>query len=432
LCCLPQLVSLSLSLTAATGSVELLTNKTMLVKEGVLYKQREHLRGWKPRYFTLDHNFLHYYVKKDDILPRNSFQICKGVVVTTDVVAKVSNGVTYYPFTISHPHCSQQYHLSTIHLSESIAWAKAIQAIANGETITPSRSSNSSLRQSLESSNEPLAQQRQQDSKISAEASSPPTPTPIVVHLDEENLSDLRDLDPIQKKLTLANLSQDMIVKIESSVEKILSLTVISSVDSWTLMFNRSGVIGMKQPDGSFICVRGETVMPYTIPEIYKLISLSDKRKELDPQLDTYTRLREFSPHTGTEHLLFKAIWPTAPRDFSNVTHWRLLKNGTFVTLGYGERLADCPEQDGVVRGNLLIGGYVMQHVQGGTRVFLVVQSDVGGSLPLAITNMAAESQPMVLITLRRLLDQAHKGEQRPDLSSIVPKISYSGSVILL
>jgi hypothetical protein len=405
-----------------------------VVKEGILYKQREHLRGWKPRYFTLDQNFLHYYLNKDDILPRNSFQICKGVVVTTDVVAKVSNGITFYPFTISHPHSSQLYHLSTTHLAESVAWARAIQAIAKGETFS-SRPSNSSLRQS---SHEVLPshppQPRHEGHRHSA---SHPVPAPFV----EENLDGLQDFDPVQRNLTLENLSEDMIAKIERSVEKILSLTVGSEGgnSSWTPLFNRHGVIGMKQSpspggggSGGVLCVRGETVMPYTIPEIYGLISLPDKRKELDPQLDTYTRMREFSLHSGTEHLLFKAIWPTAPRDFTNVTHWRLLKGGLFVTLGYGERLPDCPEQDGVVRGNLLIGGYVMEPVQGGTRVFIVVQSDVGGNLPLAITNMAAESQPMVLITLRRLLDHAHKGKQRPDLTGTVPKSSYSGSFLTL
>jgi hypothetical protein len=341
----------------------------MILKEGVLYKQREHLRGWLPRYFTLDQNFLHYYLKKDDILPRNSFQICQGVRVVTDVVAKVSNGVTYYPFTIMHPNSSQQYHLSAVNLSDSISWAKTIQALANGETIPTSVSS-------LSQSSNDNANHGKGSKKLSlvdpSHSSNPPQ-TPVSATLEAEDLNELSDFDPIQRKLTLQNLNEEMIAKIERLVEKILSFTVNCS-ETWTPMFDRHGVVGMKRPGNDLICVRGETMMPYTIPEIYGLISMSEKRKELDPQLDTYTRMKEFSYHTGTEHLLFKAIWPTAPRDFTNITHWRLLKNGTFMTMGFGHQLPDCPEQEGIVRGNLLIGGYVMQPVRGGTRVFIVVQ----------------------------------------------------------
>lgn len=341
----------------------------MIIKEGILYKQRDHLRGWLPRYFTLDQNFLHYYLSKDDIIPRNSFQICKGMIVITDVVAKVSNGVTYYPFTITHPNTSKEYHLSSIHLSESIAWAKAIQALANGETIS-SRSSISSISQTSH--------------EISKKLSKDTLVTPADPILIEENLEELHDTDPLQKSLTLANLSDELIVRIEKLIEKILSFT-LNCNEEWIPMFERNGVIGMKRPGSGLICVRGETILPYTIPEIYGLISMPDKRKELDPQLDTYTRMKEFSYHTGTEHLLFRAVWPTAPRDFCNITHWRLLKNGTFITIGFGDHIPECPEQDGVVRGNLLIGGYVMQPVKGGTRIFIVVQVIISFTFPILL-----------------------------------------------
>lgn len=55
----------------------------------------------------------------------------------------------------------------------------------------------------------------------------------------------------------------------------------------------------------------------------------------------------------------------------------------------------------------------------------------MGGSLPIAITNMAAESQPMVLVTMRKLLDHAYNGKPRPDLTSIVPTVSYSGCLLI-
>jgi hypothetical protein len=195
------------------------------------------------------------------------------------------------------------------------------------------------------------------------------------------------------------------------------------------LLFEKKGVIGSRKLGSGIICVRGETIMPFTIPEIYGLISRPERRKQLDSMLETYTRVKWWSPHTGVEYLQSKGIWPTAPRDFSNITHWRLLNDGTFLTFGYSDQIDECPEKDGVVRGNLLLGGYVMQHVPGGTRVLLIVQLDLCGTLPTAVTNLAAQSQPMVLLTLRTFLEKEYDGKPRSDMSNSLPP-RYEGEAV--
>jgi hypothetical protein len=45
------------------------------LKQGVLYKQRNHFKGWRSRWFALDEQFLHYYLEKEDMASRNSIQI---------------------------------------------------------------------------------------------------------------------------------------------------------------------------------------------------------------------------------------------------------------------------------------------------------------------------------------------------------------------
>ena len=54
------------------------------------------------------------------------------------------------------------------------------------------------------------------------------------------------------------------------------------------------------------------------------------------------------------------------------------------------------------------------------------MQSDLGGTLPASICNLAAQSQPYTLLTLRTLLE---KTIQRPPLplDAVPPKVTYEG-----
>lgn len=310
----------------------------MIIKEGILYKQREHFRGWLPRYFTLDNNFLHYYYKKDDITPRKTLQISKEIQITSDINAKVSNGITYYPFIISHPQTLEVYHLSTTSLKESILWVKVLKLVSSGE-INNSPISSISFDMTGENNNN---NNNSNNNNNNTEKIKTPRQNSIESNIPiEENLDELDDYSPLQRSLTMSNLSDNLVNKIESAVEKILQFS-INCTESWIPMFEKGGVRASKRPGDGLICVRGETILPYTIPEIYQFISQIEKRKELDPQIDTYTRVKWFSQHSGIEHILFRAIWPTAPRDFCNITHWRVLKNGTFITLGFGEMMCWC------------------------------------------------------------------------------------------
>ena len=198
-------------------------------------------------------------------------------------------------------------------------------------------------------------------------------------------------------------------------------------------MFEKSGVIATRKAgSGGAICVRGVTVLPYTIPEIFGAISTAEDRKELDRQLDTYKRLKWFSYHTGVEYLRFKPVWPTAARDFCNLTHWRLLEDGTFLTFGFSVPFLDlCPEESGLVRADLILGGYVMRPEVGGTRIHIIVQTDLCGSLPASVANMAAESQPMALIYLKKRLERVLSANKRPSFEKAL-YTSYEGKDISL
>lgn len=392
-----------------SGSRSSLVSSSPYLKEGILYKQRDVVKKWIPRYFKLDKNFLHYYLHKSDVIPRKTLQITKDVKIILDPVSRVVNGTAYYPFIISSPKSSVVYRLSSYHLEEANEWVRILKDIANAEII---RNSFSGSTPCIE---KPVV-------------STSPEKVEIDLPVENEGPEDESERC-LHKAAVIQNLSPQMIEKITQCVDAVLDLS-FGSPDEWSILFEKKGVIGSRKIGSGIICVRGETIMPYTIPEIYGIISRPERRKQLDSMLEVYSRIKWFSHHTGVEYLQSKGVWPTAPRDFSNISHWRLLKDGTFITLGYGENIDECPEKDGIVRGNLLIGGYVMQHVPGGTRVFIVVQCDLGGTLPTAVTNLAAQSQPMVLVTLRNILDKEYANKARPDMSNSTPP-RYEGNSLV-
>ncbi len=106
---------------------------------------------------------------------------------------------------------------------------------------------------------------------------------------------------------------------------------------------------------------------------------------------------------------MFKAIWPTAPRDFLALTTWREMDDGSILVTTRSAPDTLCPQQGSFVRGFLHISGYWIQPCEslkndtavlpGHCRVTLVAHTELGGTLPVSIINMLATSAPMKLLT---------------------------------
>ncbi|CAE7476697.1 unnamed protein product [Symbiodinium microadriaticum] len=203
------------------------------------------------------------------------------------------------------------------------------------------------------------------------------------------------------------NVPSRYMKRLEQSAQELVRAASNDSAAEWELMFEKPGVVASSRKGNTgAICVKGVTTIPYSIPEIFEVVN--QKRNELDTQLDVYQRLKWWSEHTGVEYMRFKPVWPTAARDFCNITQWRLLDDGTLLQFGFSERFESmCQEVSGIVRAELLLGGYVMKAVKGGTEVSVIVQ--VKGTLPTSIQNMAAQSQPLGLLKLRKVLDKIHQ-----------------------
>ncbi len=120
-------------------------------------------------------------------------------------------------------------------------------------------------------------------------------------------------------------------------MQTLLDCAEASSNDpTWLPLFQKKGVTAhVKVQDTSSTvaasgeipsCVKGVTVMPYTITEIFSLTANPERRVELDSNIASYRRVKWFSRNTGVEYLQFKTVWPTTARDFCSLTHWRVFK----------------------------------------------------------------------------------------------------------
>lgn len=315
------------------------TSTAKVIKEGTLFKQRDVFKGWRSRHFVLDEQFLHYYENKSDPVPRKSMQVFE-CTVTAVRPTKVGD-TEFFPFVISHPKSTKTYNLATTSKADADSWISAITDL----------------------------------SKKQAPPSAPPTVVRLLPRrpiIDEDDDEDKSITAPVNPETTLANIPAKYAGKIELAVETIIKAVTVP--EGWEQMYEKSGVKAYKKP-GGVVCVRGEALLQFSMLDIWAAVINEDNRKVLDSQLNSTKKLKSFSSHTYVEYLRYKQVWPTAVRDFCNIGHWRLLKDGTVVIVSFSEKFEDiCPLEEGLVRAELIMGGYVFKPVSGGVMCHYVVQ----------------------------------------------------------
>jgi hypothetical protein len=70
-------------------------------------------------------------------------------------------------------------------------------------------------------------------------------------------------------------------------------------------------------------------------------------------------------------------MWPVSGRDFVDLSHWRLLADGTIVVISFSSKFDDLkPPQSGLVRGETATAGYILKPAKssGGTEVHFLVE----------------------------------------------------------
>jgi hypothetical protein len=287
-----------------------------------------------------------------------------------------------------------------------------------------------------------ISQRDREGSEVTKERISEPLEGSSKVALDSSPPSLESTPLSIEPSKIIEGLEERIIQRLDSAANVLLASHHSSSSPDWKLLLERdglrcsrlisssllpmAGITTCDIGDGGVMSVRGEIFYPFSIPEIFAALLNRQLRCQIQPDIDAYPPIKWLSSHTGVEYIRYKPIWPTQPRDYCTLLHWRLLTDGSFLFYAISESSTHYPIQSHLTRGVLHVGGYVMKHVAGGTEVSLIVQVDVGGNIPKSIANLVIAKRPMMLLTLRKALIQLWTGKARPDLQTHGPP-SYEG-----
>jgi hypothetical protein len=117
---------------------------------------------------------------------------------------------------------------------------------------------------------------------------------------------------------------------------------------------------------------------------------------------------------TNIRRVCFKAVWPTAPRDFVICTTWSEQHDGSVIVATSSVSDDVCPPQKGFVRGSINISGYHIVPYSAATSsshqpeiaalksgeclLTLTAHSNLGGSLPASLINMLSTTAPLKIM----------------------------------
>ena len=142
----------------------------------------------------------------------------------------------------------------------------------------------------------------------------------------------------------------------------------------------------------------------------------------LDDLLKETRALERLSPAVTLVHLLYKAVWPTSPRDFSILSICGRVNDTTWISLGTSVVDDRMPPEKGYVRADLLIGGYVLHSVPDNPDMSNVTYAacvNMKGTIPAFAVNKVAESQPQCINHLRKLAEPLYR-KMRADPAALI------------
>ena len=198
----------------------------------------------------------------------------------------------------------------------------------------------------------------------------------------------------------------------KEKADKLVGIALATERDGWVMMSNKQGVCAMKLPPkegGSPLnCVKGTGLV--NVPPKFVMHFLKDTTYtlQLDDMLKEARIMHVISPAVQIVHMLYKGVWPTAPRDFGVLNISGERDNQTWLSAAISVEDSRIPNEKGYVRGRLECGGYVVRAVPGNpnvSEVTYVAQVDLKGSIPTMVTNKIADSQPQCVNKLRGIVE---------------------------
>ncbi|OWZ10847.1 2-oxo acid dehydrogenase acyltransferase catalytic domain protein [Phytophthora megakarya] len=350
---------------------------SFLRKAGHLYKKTGLSRSWRPRFFSLEGTVLYYYKREGDSVP-------KGIVVLTGCHVRATTDKKLYSFRISHPKTSKVYDLAATLPSRTEDW---IQALTQASTMAQTSASPASSR--------PLTSHTSSSDVLHSSHSMDPSITELV---DVPNA-------------TIPDMFCD---RMESLLTEFVALA--TDADGWKLQTEHRDVKAYVRRASKTGTFKGVGFIAQHPHKVLQLVLELSRRQTFDPQLLATQRVHVFNDHTWVDHLTYKAVFPAAARDFVNLTHWRVLKDGSIVVVAtYANDDSFIKNQEPhIVRGKIIMAGFLITPNKNYTGVdaTYITRVDVKTGIPAGLQAKMFIKQAFVVDGLRKTLDEDESPQQ--------------------
>lgn len=374
-------------------------------KAGHLYKKTGGLtRSWRSRFFSLEGSVLYYYKHEGDSVPR-------GIVVLAGCQVTPTKDKKYYSFRISHPKTSRVYDLAATLPSRTEDWIEALTtAILHANMAESLAASALSAQQGdvgdIRASVADVRPSMAMDMRASMAEPRPST----VDFLHSSSSSSMVDY----AGLAAVHVDDAPIPEqFEDRLESLMCEFVKQAQDDaegWKLETEKRDVKAYVRKASRVGAYKGVGFINYHPHAVLKLILELSRRQSFDPQLLATQRIHVFDDHTFVDHLTYKAVFPASARDFVNITHWRVLKDGSIVVLAtYDEGNEYFKTQEPqAVRAKALMAGFVLTPNEDytGVKAVYITKADIKAGIPSGLQTKLFIKQAFVIDGIRKALEE--------------------------
>ncbi|CAK69726.1 unnamed protein product (macronuclear) [Paramecium tetraurelia] len=153
---------------------------------------------------------------------------------------------------------------------------------------------------------------------------------------------------------------------------------------------------------------RGEGFLPYTIQQIVDILNQVENAEKFDELCEQASLIAKIREDLLIFYQRLKDMFiVVSGRDFV-ILQKRLRDGNKLWVVGKSIELASKPPVKGKVRGELKLGGWLLEEKEGGTQVTYMSWGDPKGNLPSKAVNFASSAQGQVVERLKKFMDQKH------------------------
>ena len=199
------------------------------------------------------------------------------------------------------------------------------------------------------------------------------------------------------------------------SCDQLVRASAATQQDGWIAVSNTNNLLVMKKPskkgESTVNCIKGSGIINAPPEFVFRILRNQENNCILDDLLKETRIIDRMTSCSVLVHLIYKAVLPTAPRDFTAISTAGQYDETTLVEAGISVVDERIPEMKGYVRGNIICGGYVVKTCPGNPeqcQVTYVSQAELKGSIPTFAVNKVTESQPQCISRLRTLAEKRY------------------------